>query len=105
MSLQEVVRTVHMQLDLARLEHQVVDVLITDLAKFLDVIAQNVHPILGAQVGLGELTTSSPILRASRIPCPWAPGSRVLRRSSWVPPRALSRGSMRAQRRLSHFYA
>ena len=53
-SLQEVVRTVHMKLDLAKLEHRVVDVLITDLAKFFDVIAQDVHPIVGARVGLGE---------------------------------------------------
>ena len=54
MSLQEVVRMVHMKLDLAKLQHRVVDVLITDLAKFWDVIAQDVHPIVGAQVGLGE---------------------------------------------------
>ena len=54
MSLQEVVRTVHMKLDLARLQHKVVDVLITDLAKFFDVITQDVHPIVGARVGLGE---------------------------------------------------
>ena len=30
------------------------DVLITDLAKFFDVIAQDIHPIVGARVGLGE---------------------------------------------------
>ena len=53
-SLEEVVRTVHMKLDLARLQHRIVDILITDLAKFFDVIAQEVHPILGARVGLGE---------------------------------------------------
>ena len=53
-SLQEVVRTVHMKLDQARLRHQVVDVLITDLAKYFDVIAQDIHPIVGAWVGLGE---------------------------------------------------
>ena len=57
-SLQEVVRTVHMKLDLARLQHRVVDVLITDFAKFFDVIAQDVHgrmhPIVGARVSLGE---------------------------------------------------
>ena len=55
-SLVEVVRTVHMKLDLARLQNRVVDVLITDLAKFFDVIAQDVHPIVGARVGLGEET-------------------------------------------------
>ena len=53
-SLQEVVRTVHMKLDLAKLQHRVVEILITDLAKFFDVIAQDVHPIVGARVGLGE---------------------------------------------------
>ena len=54
LSLQEVVRTVHMKLDLPRFQHPVVDVLITDFAKFFDVIAQDVHPIVGARVGLGE---------------------------------------------------
>ena len=53
-SLQEVVRTVHMKLHLARLQHRIVDALITDLAKFFDVIAQDIHPIVGARVGLGE---------------------------------------------------
>ena len=53
-SLKEVVRTVHMKLDLAKLQRQVVDVPITDLAKFFDVIARGVHPIVGAQVGVGE---------------------------------------------------
>ena len=31
-----------------------VDVLITDLAKYLEVIAQEVHPIVGARVGIGK---------------------------------------------------
>ena len=53
-SLQEVVHTVHMKLDLAKLQRRVVDVLITDLAKFFGMIAQDVHPIVGARVGLGE---------------------------------------------------
>ena len=44
----------HMKLDLARLQRRVVGVLITDLAKFFDVIAQVVHSIVGAHVGLGE---------------------------------------------------
>ena len=34
--------------------HTTPDVLITDLAKFFDVIAQDIHPIVGARVGLGE---------------------------------------------------
>ena len=54
MSLQEVVRTVHMKLDLARLQRRVVDVLVTNLAKFFDVIACYVHPIVGARPGLGD---------------------------------------------------
>ena len=53
-SLQEVVRTVHMRLDLARVQHRIVDVLITDLAQFFDAIAQDIHPIVRARVGLGE---------------------------------------------------
>ena len=53
-SLQEVVRTVRMKLDLARLQHRIVDILITDLANFFDVIAQDVHPLVGARVGLGQ---------------------------------------------------
>ena len=43
-----------MKLDLARLQHRIVDVLITDLTKFFDVIAQDIHPIVGARVGLGK---------------------------------------------------
>ena len=74
-SLQEVLRTVHMKLDLARLQHRIVDVLITDLAKFFDVIAQDIHPIVGARVAWGRQTTSPPIPRGSPTPCPWAPGS------------------------------
>ena len=54
MSLREVVRTVHMKLDLAKLQHRVVDVLFMDLAKIFDVIAKDVHPIVEARVGLGE---------------------------------------------------
>ena len=53
MSLQKVVRTVHMVLDLPRLRRQVVDVLITDLAKYFDVIAQDVHPVVSSHIGLG----------------------------------------------------
>ena len=53
-SLLDVVRTVHMKLDQARLQHRVVDLLITGLAKYFDVIAQDIHPIVGAWVGLGE---------------------------------------------------
>ena len=62
MSLQEVVRTVHIKLDPARLQRRVVDVLITDLAKFFDAIAQDPHLIVGARVGLantGHLATNT----------------------------------------------
>ena len=45
--LKEVVSTVHMKLDLAKLKHRVVDVHITDPAKFVCVINQDVHPIVG----------------------------------------------------------
>ena len=45
---------VHMKLNLARLQHRIVDVPIRALAKFFDVIAQDIRPIVGAQLGLGE---------------------------------------------------
>ena len=35
---------IHMALDMARLGGQIVDVLIANLAKYFDVIAQDVHP-------------------------------------------------------------
>ena len=54
MSLKEVVRTVHMKFDLAKLQGLVVDHLITDLAKFFNVITQDVHPVMAARVGPGE---------------------------------------------------
>ena len=69
-ALQEVVRTVHMKLDLAKLHRRVVHILITDLTNFFDVIAQDVHPIVGAHVGLGRLATWLPTRRGSRMPCP-----------------------------------
>ena len=53
-SLREVVRTVHMKLDLARLQHRVVDILVTHLANFFDVITRDAHRIVGARVGLEE---------------------------------------------------
>ena len=48
----EVVHTVHMTLDMAHLRGQVVDVLITDLAKYFYIIARVVHPV-GSHIGLG----------------------------------------------------
>ena len=47
--LPDVVRTVHMTLDLVRLRGKVVGMLITNLAKYFDIIAQ-VHPMV---IGLG----------------------------------------------------
>ena len=59
-SLQEVVYRVHMKLDPARLQRWVVDILVTDLAKFFHVIAKDVHPSVVAWVNLrdaGDLAT------------------------------------------------
>ena len=85
-SLQEVVRMVHMKLDLARLQRRVADVLVTDLAKFCDVIAQDVHPIVGARVGLGDAGHLATHTEGFSYALPLAPGSRILWRSSWAPP-------------------
>ena len=74
-SLQEVVRTVHMKLDLAKLQNRVVDVLITDLAKFFDVITQDVHPIVGARVGLGEAGTHTEGFLYALPLGPWQPST------------------------------
>ena len=54
MSLHEVVRTVHMKLDLAKLGLRVVDVLNTDLARFFDEILHDVNPIVSVRVSLRE---------------------------------------------------
>ena len=78
MSLQEAVRTMHKKLDLARLQHRVVDVLITDRTKFFDVIAQDVQPIIGARVGLGEadhLATHSEGFSYTLPLGPWQPST------------------------------
>ena len=51
-----------------------VDALIIDLAKFFDVIAQAVHPIVGARMGLGEaghLATYTEGLSYALPLCPW----------------------------------
>ena len=100
--LQEVVRTVHMKLDLAKFQHRVVEVLITDLAKFFDVIAQDVHPIVGTRVGLGVADHLATHTEGFSYTLPLGPWQSSTWPSSWVPPKVLSRGSMQAQRRLSH---
>ena len=104
-SLQEVVRTVHMKLDLARLQHRVVDVLITDLAKFFDVIAQDVHPIVGARVGLGEADRLATHSEGFSYTLPLGPWQLSTVAQLLGSPRAFSRVSMQAQRRLSRSYA
>ena len=43
-----------MKFDRAKLPRRVVDVLLTNLTKFFDVLVQPVQPIVGARVGLGE---------------------------------------------------
>ena len=54
-SLPKVVRAVHMLLDLVCLRGEVVDVLITHRAKYFDVLAQDVHPVVGSCIGLGRV--------------------------------------------------
>ena len=100
-SLQEVVRTVHMKLDQAKLQHRVVDVLITDLAKYFDVIAQDIHPIVGAWVGLEEADHLATHTEGFSYTLPLAPGSPAPWHNSWEPPRGRSRGFMQELRRRS----
>ena len=71
------VRTVHMKLDLAKLQHRLVDILITDLAKYFDVIARTSTRSWEPVWAWERLTTSPPTPNASHIPCLWAPGNRV----------------------------
>ena len=53
LSLYEVVQTVHMTLNTARLRGQTACILIGDLAKYFDLIAQDIHLIGGSHVGSG----------------------------------------------------
>ena len=105
MSLQEVVRTVHVKLDVARLQHRAVDVLTTDLANFFDMIAQDVHPIVGSQMGPGQadhLATHTVGLSYTLPLATWYPSTLA---RLFATPRGTSSGSMQAQRRLSRSYA
>ena len=91
----------HMKLDLARLQRRVVDVLITDLAKFFDVIAQDVHPIVGAHVGLGEASHVATHTEGFSYALPLGPWqSNTLAQLLGTPPKVQSKESMWAPRRL-----
>ena len=50
----EIVRTLHIKLDPAKLERRLVVILVIYLAKFFDAMAQTVHPIVWARVGLAD---------------------------------------------------
>ena len=52
-SIVEVVRVALMTIDMAKMEGVRLEILITDLSKFFDVIPQDMHPVVGAWVGLG----------------------------------------------------
>ena len=69
-SFHKVVRTVDMALRMARLRGQIVDTLIGDQAKYLDAIAQVVHPTLGNHGGCTLLITSICTHRDIGTPCP-----------------------------------
>ena len=102
-SLREVVRTVHMKLDLARLQRRVVDVLITDLAKCVDVIAQDIHPIVGAHMGLGEASHLATHTESFSYALPLGPWQSNILAPLLGIPRVPSRESMWEPRRLSLF--
>ena len=81
-----VVRTVHMKLDLARLQHRVVDVLITNLATFFDVIAEDVHLIVAVRVGPGEANHLATHTEGFSYTLPWGPWpSSTLAQLSGIP--------------------
>ena len=92
----------HMKLDLARLQRRVVDGLVTDLAKFFDVIGQDTHPIPGARVGLGDANHLATHTDGFLYALICALGSRIPWRGSWALPREQSRESMQEPRPLSH---
>ena len=52
-SIVEVVRVALMTIDMAQMRGTRLEVLITDLSKFFDVIPQDMHPLVGAWIGLG----------------------------------------------------
>ena len=90
--LQEVVRTVHMKLDFTRLHHRVVDVLITDLVKFFDVITQDVHPIMGARLSVGEASHLATHTEGLSYTLPLALGFQYRGAAPGNPPRYHPRG-------------
>ena len=78
-----------------------VDHLITDLAKFFDVIAQNVHPIVGAHVGLGEASHLATHTEGFSYALPLGPLQSDTLAELLVTPQVQSQESMRGPRRLS----
>ena len=52
-SIVEVVRVALMTIDMAQMRGTRLEVLITDLSKFFDVITQDMHALVGAWIGLG----------------------------------------------------
>ena len=52
-SIVEVFKVALMTIDMAKMEGVRLEILITDLSKFFDVIPQDMHPVVGAWVGLG----------------------------------------------------
>ena len=52
-SIVEVVRVALMTIDMAQMRGTRLEVLITDLSKFFDVIPQDMHPLVAAWIGLG----------------------------------------------------
>ena len=58
-ALHEVVHTVEKTLKLVRLHGEMVDVIITDLAKYFNVVAKNDHQVVGSRIGLGTMDHQS----------------------------------------------
>ena len=93
----------HMKVDLARLQHRVADLLVTDLAKFFDIIAQDVHPLVGACVGLrdeGHLATHT---EGFSFTLPLGPRQADSLAQLLGTPKGQSRGSMSTPQQPSPF--
>ena len=85
-SLHKVVRTVHMVLNMAR--GQIVDVLISNLAKYFDIIAQDVHPVVGSHLGLGTADHLSTHTEEYKYTMPLGPCTAGCFNSTWAFPKA-----------------
>ena len=85
-SLHEVARAVHRTLDMARLGGQMVDVLIGDLAKYFDDMAQDGHPVVGSLVVLGTTNHLSAHTEGNKYTMPLETLlSRMLQRHLGIP--------------------